>query len=244
MKFFNWLSEQIFPENYTCEICGCEIFDGKRLCAECAKTVTFNDGETCPVCGRKTESSSLCLECKALAPSYEKAVSAIVYKDGGAKLVHKFKNGGAYLKEYFADLLKDKCECFTDADCICFVPMTSKAERNRGYNQAELLAKSLSERLNIPLLKDGLSKVKATEPQKSLKRYERENNLKGCFKAERKAVKDKTILLIDDVLTTGATAEMICTELKRKGAKKVYLATVASVEYKASNKETSKSGRD
>lgn len=232
MRFFKWLSEQLFPDNYTCELCGKEIFDGGRFCEDCAPSVIFNDGETCPVCGRKTETSSLCLECKALAPKYKKAASAIVYENGGAKLVYKFKNGDAYLKDYFADLLKDKCAEFANADGICFVPMTGKAVRGRGYNQAELLAKALSARLGIPVLKNALIKLKDSAQQKSLTKSERENNLKGCFKADKEIVNGKTLILVDDVMTTGATAEAICAELIKRGAKEIYFVTAASVEYK------------
>ena len=232
MRFFNWLSELLFPENYTCELCGKEIFNGGRLCADCEETVTFNDKQTCPVCGRKTKTDSLCLECKALAPKFKKAVSAIVYKDGGAKLVYKFKHGNAYLKDYFANLLKDKCAEFAKADGICFVPMMKKDVRKRGYNQAELLAKSLSEKLNVPLLKYAIVKTKRTAQQKSLTKAERENNLKGCFHADKEIVKGKTIILVDDVMTTGATAEAVCTELKKRGANEIYFVTAASVEYK------------
>lgn len=232
MNFFKSLSGALFPENFTCELCEKEIFDGKRLCPDCAAEVTFNDGQTCPVCGRKTVTSSICLECKSDAPVYDKAVSAIVYKDGGAKLIAKFKRGNAYLKDYFADLLIDKCAPFKQADGVCFVPMTKKDERKRGYNQAELLAKSLSERLNIPLLKGALTKTRQTEQQKSLTKTERENNLKGCFKADKATVDGKTLILVDDVLTTGATTEAVCTELKKRGAARIYFVTAASVEYK------------
>lgn len=232
MKFFKWLSDSFFPENFTCDLCGREIFDGGRFCADCASTVLFNDGDTCPVCGRKTALPELCLECKANAPKYEKAASAIVYEDGGQKLIYKFKNGGAYLKEYFGDLLADKCGQFEGADGVCFVPMIKKDVRKRGYNQAELLAKALAARLDLPLLKGAVEKVKATEPQKSLTRAEREDNLKGCFRANKRLVKGKTLIVVDDVMTTGATAETVCAELLKRGAAKVYFASVASVEYK------------
>lgn len=228
--FLKAVADNLFPRNITCDICGRETFDGGNLCPECAKTVTKNDGATCPVCGRKTRTNEVCLECKAHAPSYDRAVSAIVYKDGGAGLVIKFKKGGAYLKEYFADLLVPKCEQFAFADGVCFIPMTEKAEHNRGYNQAELLAEALAERLNLPLLRV-LEKVKETGEQKSLSKKERQNNLKGCFAAHKRDVAGKSFILVDDVMTTGTTAEEAAALLKRKGAAHVYFAAAASVEY-------------
>ena len=109
--------------------------------------------------------------------------------------------------------------------------MTPKAQGRRGFNQAYLLAKELSKKMKLPLLKGAIRKVKDTPPQKSLSRNDREQNLKACFKADRAVVKDKTIIVVDDVMTTGATADAVCGELKKHGAKKLYFATVASVRY-------------
>lgn len=229
--FLKELIDEIFPPAITCDICGRETFDGNNLCPECAKTVTFNDGETCPICGRKTNVSEVCMECKAHSPSYDRAVSALVYKDGGVALVLKFKRGGAYLKDYFAGLLAPKCAQFAVADGVCFVPMTKKAENRRGYNQAELLAKELAARLDLPLL-NVLEKVKDTTEQKSLTRRERESNIKGSFSARKTDVNGRSFILVDDVMTTGATVEEAARILKRKGAEHVYVATAASVENK------------
>ncbi|MDE5943862.1 MAG: ComF family protein [Clostridia bacterium] len=238
--FTKALSKVFFPRSFTCDICGIETFD-TNLCPDCLKTVTFNHGTTCPVCGRKTFSSEICLECKASLPRFKKAVSALVYEGGATVLIAKFKNGCGYLNEYFADLIAAKSEGISDADCIVYIPMTKKALRRRGYNQAELLAKSISKRLNIPVLKDGLVKTAETEDQKTLSRKERATNLADCFKVNRRAeIKDKTVLLIDDVLTTGATADSACKKLLQAGAKRIYFATAASVEYKLINKKESK----
>lgn len=231
MNVFAKILDALFPENFTCELCGKEIFDGGKFCKKCAERVIFNNGKTCPVCGRKTLTAAICLECKASAPQYARAVSALVYADGAAALVNKFKNGGAYLKNYFARLLCEKCRQFEDADCVCFVPMTKKAERKRGYNQSYLIAKELAKTLKLPLLKNAVEKVKETPSQKTLSKREREENLRSCFRADRQIVEGRTIIVVDDVLTTGATVEAISVELLKRGAKRVYVATVASVEY-------------
>ncbi len=230
-KFLRELGDCLFPKNITCDICGRETFNGTNLCPSCARTVALNDGATCPICGRKTAANEVCLECKAHPPAYDRAVSALVYRDGGAGLVMKFKRGGAYLKDYFADLLAPKCRQFAIADGVCFVPMTARAERKRGYNQAELLAKELADRLDLPLL-PVLKKKKETGEQKSLTRKERESNLKGCFSAHKADVTGKSFILVDDVQTTGATAEEAAKTLKNKGAEHVYCAFAASVEFK------------
>ena len=235
INFKRFLSEALFPPDFTCDICGIETF-GSNLCQNCLKTVKFNDGQTCPVCGRKTLLPEICLECKARKPLFKRAVSPLIYDGGAQVLIAKFKNGDGYLKDYFVNLLAEKIKDLPKSDCIVFVPMTKRAIRKRSYNQTELLAKGLADKLNLPVIKDAVIKQKETEAQKSLSRKEREKNLEGCFKVENKAeIKGKKLLLVDDVLTTGATADALCKTLLSAGAECVFFATVASVEYKGKN---------
>lgn len=231
-KFFKAIKRVLFPPDFTCDICGRETFN-TNLCDDCLKSVVFNDGETCPVCGRRTHRPEICIECKQKLPVFKRAVSPLSYEGGGIKLIHKYKSGKAYLKEYFADLIAKKLTAFDGIDCIAYVPMTKKSQRKRGYNQCYLLAKALSEMVGVPVIKDGLIKIRDTSVQKGLTRSEREENLKGVFAVpDRTVFKDKTVLVIDDVLTTGCTADEACKKVYAAGAKTVYFATVASVEYK------------
>lgn len=224
--------DAVFPRDYTCDICGYESFGG-NICQKCLSELPLNNGITCPVCGRRNNVRDICIECKAIPPIFKAAVSPLVYEGSVIKLIHKFKGGGAYLKDYFADLIAEKIVKFPLPDWIVYVPMTKKAVRKRDYNQAKLLAASLSEKSGIPLLKDAVIKVKDTPEQKSLTRSERLKNFTGCFKVvKRDEIKGKRILLVDDVLTTGATSDSVSKKLLSAGADVVYLATVASVEFK------------
>ena len=239
-NFVRGVGEALFPENFTCDICGVEIFEG-RLCADCLKTVTFNNKSVCPVCGRKTTRAEICLECKADLPSFKKAVSPFVYDGGACALIAKFKNGNGYLKEFFAEAVAEKLKELPPVDCIVYVPMTKKSVNRRGYNQAKLLAESVSKITGIPCIKDAVVKEKETAAQKSLTKKERAENLAGCFRVlKRKEIKGKSVLVVDDVLTTGATSSAMTKKLTAAGAKCVYLATVASVEYKQFNSDEKK----
>lgn len=231
-NFVRGLGEALFPENFTCDVCGTEIYEG-HICPNCLKTVTFNDKTVCPVCGRRTVRPEICLECKADLPPFKKAASVFVYDGGACVLVSKFKNGNGYLKEYFAEELVKKLKELPPADCIVYVPMTKKAVNRRGYNQSKLLAESVSERTGVPCIKNAVVKEKETAAQKTLTKKERAENLASCFRVlKRSEIKGKNVLVIDDVLTTGATSAAVTNKLIAAGAKQVYLATVASVEYK------------
>ncbi len=239
-KIKRFLSENLFPKEFTCDICLIETF-GANLCPDCKKTVKFNNKATCPVCGRRTIRPEICLECKAKPPLFKKAVSPLVYEDGALQLIAKYKNGYAYLKEYFADLLTEALKTLPEYDCIVYVPMTPESVKARGYNQVELLARALSERIKIPVIYDAVIKTRKNKIQKGLARAEREENVKNCFKVVKAdEIKEKNVLILDDVLTTGATADEMCRQIKASGAKQIYFATIASVEYKTLPAPTNK----
>lgn len=224
--------EVLCPERYTCNLCAKEIFDDGDFCDECKKEVHLNDGIICSNCGRITNiPTKRCYSCSG-EWAVDKARSAFLYEDGAEKLIKSLKYGRRkYIAEILAPYLKDVYikNLFTP-DVITFVPMHKKKQKARGFNQAELLAENLAKLVDnrsIALL----TKIKETPEQKSFDKKERQENLISCFKVTNKTlVKGKRILVIDDVLTTGATAHAVAKVLKRVGAKSVYLLTVASVQ--------------
>lgn len=220
--------------NLTCHICGAEVFLGEDICKKCLSTLTFNDKTFCLVCGRATADEGVCMECKTNRPKVERARSRFIYDGDARGLILSYKNGARYLSDYFSKEIEPLLrEHFPDAELITFVPMYKGDKNVRGFNQSEELALRLGERTGIEV-KELAIKKKRTARQKKLSLKERRQNLIDCFKIADRSFKDKTVVIVDDVLTTGATVDALATIFKERGAKKVYALTVASVKYERS----------
>ena len=212
--------------NFTCDLCGREVFGGERVCERCRAALPWNDKNICPLCGRRVGEPGLCLDCKKKRLMVDKARSPLLHEGEGARIVYRAKR-----RKYFyrtqAELMLPLIDEFAP-DALVFVPMTQRAEKKRGYNQARLVAEELSRQSGIPML-DAVQKTRETGLQKSLGRAEREKNVEGCFHvSDRKGVKGKRLLIIDDTLTTGSTVSELASVLKRAGAKEVYALTHTS----------------
>lgn len=219
--------------NFTCDVCGREVFGNERVCAACRRALPWNDGPVCPLCGRGVKEEGVCLSCKARPIGVEKARSVFLHEGEAARLVVRFKRGEKYLFRTLAELSVPLLEReFPEAETLIGVPMSEKALRKRGYNQAELFAERLAEYTGKSFLKP-VEKRKETAAQKFLGRADREKNLKGCFHVkDRKAVQGKRVLVVDDTMTTGATVAELAEALKRAGAAEVGAFTFTSVEEK------------
>lgn len=237
-NFINGAKNVLFPVNLTCEVCGKDVFENERFCPDCLKTLPFNDKYICLKCGRAIqENYPVCLQCKSNMPIYSAARSAFLYEGDIIKLIRKFKTGAKYLADLFSEYLeKTFIEYYGGADYILSVPMTDSAIKKRGYNQAALLAQKLSEKVNVEYRKDALVKTRSTADQKFLNVNERAENLLGSFRVhERKELNGKTVVLVDDVLTTGATANAVAKALFSAKVQRVLVLTVASVRHKEEN---------
>lgn len=237
MNFFRRLREEIKKyddgHNFTCDICGREVFANERVCAQCKRELPWNDGFVCPICGRKVGEEGVCLECKQKPVGVDMARSAFTHEGEAARLVIRFKKGKRYLYRALAELMLPLLQKeFSSVDALTFVPMTERAEKKRGYNQSRLLAEELAARCEKPVLY-AAEKRRESKQQKTLGRAEREKNLAGCFHiTDRQAVKGKSILIIDDTFTTGSTVSALSDAFKRAGATGVYALTATSVQYK------------
>ncbi len=232
-KFFKEIFDKyFFNPKWRCLVCGKEIFNESGFCDKCYKGLPFNTGYICAHCGRKIIAPErYCSTCKGYLTSIDIGRSVFNYEPPVSTMIKNLKyNNHRYLVDYFAkELSFVYLNNYINADYITYIPMTVKAQKKRGYNQSYLLAEKVSEIVGVPLYK-GITKEKETKRQATLTKAERMTNLKDVFKIEnRKGIKKKTFVIIDDVTTTGATGETVAKKLKRAGARKVCLITVASL---------------
>ena len=233
MNFLSrFLEKFVFNAKWTCAICGKDLFDGEYFCEDCIKELPFNDKCICNHCGRKTNlPQNYCSSCGNFYVSVDKARSIFNYEKPISSLIKKLKYKNAkYISDIFTPFLKNLYESNNfDAEVVCYAPMSEKAKKERGYNQSELIAQGFAKEMNLPIY-NGIQKIKETKRQAGLNKFERSINLKGAFRLkDKKEIKDKVVLLIDDVLTTGNTTEILAQYLKKAGAKKVLVMTIASV---------------
>lgn len=204
------------------------------ICEKCALPLNNN---FCKRCGRhKVGLGAYCGECAGQDLRFDEARSAVNFDETARALVHRLKYGGArYLVPGIVEFMLDVLFASGwEADRLTFVPMHKKRRKQRGYNQAELLARELSRRTDLPC-EELLLKTVYTVNQAKLDRKEREENLRGSFASAGRA--PERVILVDDVMTTGSTASECASVLKKHGAKFVYLLTFASVpEYSLTDK--------
>ncbi len=226
----------LFPEDITCDICGEELVADTRfsLCASCLEKMPFVGEHICLNCGVTIDNEAdYCIRCQNETHSFKLNRSPLIY-DGTAKdLVYQLKFGKKkYIARTLGALMSDTyIKNRMNAEIVVFVPMTASETKTRGFNQAELIAYDIGKRLDIPVL-PALEKIKDTSAQKELGGKERRENLKDAFVCVYNQVKGRRILLIDDIFTTGATAEECTKTLLKAKAREVSVLTGAITQQK------------
>lgn len=236
-EFFGNLLEKLYPSDITCFLCGREVKEDKNgLCDKCAKEVEWNN-KFCLKCGSPCKTmTDYCLHCQSHKKTFKIARAPFIYSEKIATAIQEYKyNNKRYLSKSFAKIMKNVFDKMTKEgikiDLITYVPLFKDKQKKRGFNQSELIARELSKLTTIPLSHNNLLRVKNTQTQTNLTYKERQKNLDNAFIIKDKSeFKDKTILLIDDVLTTGSTADHCSIALKKAKAKDVYVLTFASTD--------------
>ena len=202
LKIYNEILDIVYPMEEKCIICRTDGFIG-----------------LCPYCKSKINRATI-----------ENGNLSYGFYGGTLKtLILKFKyesdfTAGYLLSKLLVEMIKEN-EIY--ADVICYVPMTKKSEKKRGFNQCEVIARYIGYHINVPV-SDCIKKIKNTKEQKTLTKEERVKSIKGAFKVSRiKDIKNKNVILIDDVMTTGATINECKDVLKKSGVNNIIVLTIA-----------------
>ena len=221
----------------------------RLVCADCFEKLQFADDPVCMKCGRPLFSSAeeFCPQCRTKQHYYSQARSLLVYRGDTGHSLNRLKSANRrdhaafyahYMAESYGSWIRER-----GIDTIVPVPLYPEKKRERGYNQAEILARQVAGETGILTDENILLKVRDTRQQKRLNAAERRENLRGAFavRAVREELPDgscclvstalgRRILLVDDIYTTGATADMAAKALMDAGAQAVYVLTAATVQ--------------
>lgn len=207
---------------------GCRVGE-KFLCDSCLEALPRLEPPFCEHCGIPIAGGSFCPECLSAPPTIDGIRSLLLHQGIARDIVHylKYKNLKA-LARPLAELMAEYLESNPlPVDVLLATPMHSRRMRVRGYNQAELLARELSLLVHIPTDEGLLTRSRNTPSQVSLGAEARRNNVNGAFQCGSNVFEKKSVLIIDDVCTTGATLNACAIVLKEAGAASVWALTIS-----------------
>jgi len=209
----------------------------RLLCAACSRQLSAAriEGAVCAICGLPlavpVQAGTRCVRCRTERLHFDAARALFRYGGPAGSLVRGFKFEGEF---FIGPLLMDEAVRrgwlppeLGRADAVLPVPLHPRRRRQRGYDQAMLLARALARRLRTELLSGALVRRRYTAQQASLAAVQRWDNVRGAFAVTRpERVRGRHLLLVDDVMTTGATADECARALKRAGARRVSVLTL------------------
>ncbi|MDR2678947.1 MAG: ComF family protein [Zoogloeaceae bacterium] len=212
-----------------CLLCGAAC-GAEPVCADCRAELPALPPHHCPICLEATPYGERCGACLAHPLHFSELIALYAYAFPLDRLVLALKYEARFaLARWWAEMLATRLAA-NATDAILPVPLHPERLAERGYNQAEILARPLARALRLPLLADVLEKSRATPQQSASDREARRKNLRNAFTLRPQAlphIRGKRLLLVDDVLTTGATLDEIARLLLRHGAAEIRAATVA-----------------
>lgn len=215
-----------------CGGCGLIVDDVDTFCQDCWRSLDFLQGG-CTHCGLplKATDAETCGACLAKPPRLDRIRAAVAYDDISRSIAIRLKYGrkvglARTMSRYMHKLIGDM-----PAEAILMpVPLHRSRLWSRGFNQSAIVARDLSRRTGLPISVDTLRRVRPTPPLKGMSRHQRRRAVAGAFRVDSKAqLRGRTIVLVDDVLTTGSTANACARALKRAGAARVDLISWARV---------------
>lgn len=216
-----------------CPLCDEVLFPGQSTCVGCAKEVKLMCEPVCKKCGKALtdERREFCTDCGKKKHFYCQGKAVFAYEGKIKSSMYRFKY--ANKREYAAFYAEEAAYLYENwvrekqIEAIVPVPMYFFKKRRRGYNQAEVFAKQLGKKLNIPVDNKLVKRIRNTVPQKELNDVQRKSNLKNAFQLATDIVKYKQILLVDDIYTTGSTIDEISGVLLNAGVKNIYYICIS-----------------
>ena len=224
-----WLFDKLFEP--VCLLCRQAPEHQHGLCAGCERSLALNKSP-CQICARPIETGAICGKCILNANHFDHAIAPLLYREPVSHMLRalKYHNGIAFARTA-ASVISEAAlnRGAKKPDLICSVPMTTRALRKRGFNQSALIALLAGYRLGIPVSNNLLRKVRETPHQSDLNATERQSNLKNAFICQR-PMEGRHVVIVDDVLTTGATVNELAKTLKQAGASRVDVWVCARTE--------------
>lgn len=204
---------------------------GEKVCRQCAGKPRLLTPPYCMKCGKKLwDEGELCADCREKKHVFARGRALYEYESAAGAL-YRLKYGG---RQEYADFFGEEMALYLGGfireirpDALIPIPLHGRRMRRRGYNQAALLARALGRYLDIPVEEKCLARVKNTVPLKRLNPKERQNNLKRAFNIEQNDVKLKTVIIVDDIYTTGSTVDEAARTLAACGVERIYFVTLA-----------------
>jgi ComF family protein len=226
----------VYPPGIACCLCGVDLdAPGGVLCEACAERMPFAQGPCCPCCGRSIPGDGYCRMCSEFGPAADRGFAPFKYEGIARDLLIDFKfNDKTGACELFAHYMVEGLRehgVAEDISCVVPVPMHWRRKFSRGYNQSALLASRLARALGVPLEKGALRRPVYTRAisRTSGGPLERMASARKSFRAGEGLVAGKAVLLVDDILTSGATIRACAAILRGMGAARVICAVAAAV---------------
>lgn len=234
MRYRSLISSLLFPRH--CPVCGKVQAWGEEICSSCEKKLPYTRAPFCLICGKPIpdDTAACCFDCRIFPKSFQGGCSLFLYNSTlhDAMIDYKYHNRRV-LHSFFTDRILARCKkqvLSWNPDYIVPIPLHKNKRKKRGYNQAELLSRSLARRLNLSHLPDLLIRTIDTLPQKQFSPQARLSNLQKVFQINPRYYKQlktcTSILLVDDIYTTGATMEACSRILHEAGVSRVYILTI------------------
>ncbi len=226
-----------------CILCGCNSHSGRDLCAICESKLPWNH-HCCQQCALPFENAvsaaRICGQCQHKPPAFDRLIAPLRYDFPVDHLINGFKHKhrfhyGRILVEILAQALLQQ-QAAPAVDRVIPVPLHWRREFLRGYNQADWLAVRLGRELQRPIERTLIKRTAGTPAQQGLKRKQRLANLKNAFQIHGK-LNGASVALVDDVVTTGSTADTLSKLLKQNGASQVQVWCLARTPHRVNSKK-------